>query len=366
MKNVLKTFILCAVVLSFSFLVLNSATAFAQKDGYKLTVPLPEVPEKITGPAQYIKYLYQFGLGIGALLAIAIIVFAGIKYSVSAGNVAQQEDARDMIKNAVLGLALLLGAVLIMYTINPKLVGLGALEAGLQLEAIKPPAPAVQDTTVLDRRIKSLDLENADLPRLRDLKNFYEKDCAKQKANLNMAMESIWSTPGLGLSESGIKSLVKTDPKYHYLRGVLSKEELENFINSEGWGGLETKESKDRANVKLKECYDIINSIDLATAKKKAAQSAESMSEVPLAELNSRHKQLSRLLFSNNEHAKNTFDVYGGQSPEYLKAQKVVQFLADEIAQLDKEIKRRGVIQTEEQEQSQREEKIKTGEWKVQ
>lgn len=342
----LKIFLLCAVVFSFSLFVFSSsfAPAFAQKEGYKLTVPLPGAPERITGPAQYIKYLYQFGLGVGALLAIGIIVFAGIKYSVSAGNAAQQEDARDMIQSAVLGLALLLGAVLIMYTINPKLIGLGALEMGLQLPPIDPPKPAAQDPSLTEKRIKSLDLGNASLPRLRELKNFYEKDCAIQKANLDVSRRSVLDTPGLEISGGLLKDQISGDPEYQYLKNILSEEEFQSFLNNEGWRSLATKESQDRATEKLTECYAIINGIDQATENKKAAQSADSMQGVDLATLQSRYEQVSRLLEAQQKRKYELFDQKGSQSPEYLQALKVFQSLQNELAQLDTEIKRQEAL----------------------
>lgn len=86
-----------------------------------LIVEIPGIGGKVTDPAQYLVGIYRFGLTIGGLMAMGIIVFAGIKRIVSAGNTAAIGDANDMIKNAVLGLVLLLGAFLILNTISPRL-----------------------------------------------------------------------------------------------------------------------------------------------------------------------------------------------------------------------------------------------------
>jgi hypothetical protein len=75
-------------------------------------------------PAGYIARLYQFGLMIAGLVAFGAIVFGALKYILSAGNIASQQDARDQITQAILGLVLLFGAYLILYTINPQLVSL--------------------------------------------------------------------------------------------------------------------------------------------------------------------------------------------------------------------------------------------------
>ena len=75
-------------------------------------------------PAGYIARLYQFGLMIAGLAAFGSIIYGSLLYVLSAGNVGNQQDAKDQITQALLGLALLLGAYLILYTINPELVNL--------------------------------------------------------------------------------------------------------------------------------------------------------------------------------------------------------------------------------------------------
>jgi len=60
-------------------------------------------------------------------LAVGAIVWAGLKYAMAAGNPGTQSDARDQILQALLGLLLLFGAYVILYTINPNLVNLQPL-----------------------------------------------------------------------------------------------------------------------------------------------------------------------------------------------------------------------------------------------
>lgn len=137
-----------AVVFSLSFLVFslanvqlaNAATnppapTTCPPGQYCLSVPIPTKEETVTqikSPGEYVGIIYRFSLGIGALLAVALIVFGGIEYTVSAGNVSKQGEAKDRILNAIYGLALLMGAVLILYTINPGLLN-------LKLPTIEPP-----------------------------------------------------------------------------------------------------------------------------------------------------------------------------------------------------------------------------------
>ena len=100
---------------------------------YNLVVNLPCNPAiggeacsktKTPSPAEYVARLYVFGLTVAGLLAFGAIVYGSIKYIVSAGNTSSQEDAKGQIYQAILGLVLLLGASIILYTINPKLVTL--------------------------------------------------------------------------------------------------------------------------------------------------------------------------------------------------------------------------------------------------
>ncbi len=86
------------------------------------TCPTPE--QTASSPAAYIARFYQFALMISGALAFAMIIFGAIQYIVSAGNATQQNDARDRIFQALWGVALLLGAWLILHTIDPKMVSL--------------------------------------------------------------------------------------------------------------------------------------------------------------------------------------------------------------------------------------------------
>lgn len=89
-----------------------------------LGVACPTPQEASQCPAAYIARFYIFALGIAGMLAFAMIIFGAIQYIVSAGSPTAQSDARDRIFQALWGVALLLGAWLILYTIDPALVDL--------------------------------------------------------------------------------------------------------------------------------------------------------------------------------------------------------------------------------------------------
>ena len=77
-----------------------------------------------TSPAFFVAGFYNFALMIGGVLAFGAIVWGGILYASSAGNSGKQSEGKEWIKSALLGLLLLAGAYLILYTINPNLVSL--------------------------------------------------------------------------------------------------------------------------------------------------------------------------------------------------------------------------------------------------
>jgi len=89
-----------------------------------LIVPIPGLGRTVTDPVQYIIGVYNFALSVGGLLAMFLIVYGGIQWAVSTGNPSKISDARDRIINALWGLGLLLGAFIILRTINPDLVNL--------------------------------------------------------------------------------------------------------------------------------------------------------------------------------------------------------------------------------------------------
>ncbi len=71
----------------------------------------------------YIQLIYRFGLGIGGILAVGMIVWGSVLISIS-GSVDKEREGRDFITSALFGLVLLFGAYLLLNQINPSLVQL--------------------------------------------------------------------------------------------------------------------------------------------------------------------------------------------------------------------------------------------------
>jgi len=78
--------------------------------------------------AQLILNFINISRNIAAILAFAMIVWAGFEYALSSGNVNQQKDAQERIVNAVIGLVLLFAFWIILNTINPDILKIENLE----------------------------------------------------------------------------------------------------------------------------------------------------------------------------------------------------------------------------------------------
>jgi hypothetical protein len=119
-KNKKFVFFLAIIVILFT----GSATLALQVDwpdspmGTSLNEGIDGKPAKLP---QLIQYLYEWGIALGGLAAFIALLTAGIQYLSSVGNPAQMGEAQGRIKSAAMGLVLLLGSWLILYTINPDL-----------------------------------------------------------------------------------------------------------------------------------------------------------------------------------------------------------------------------------------------------
>ncbi len=130
-------------------------SAIAQPPGCILEfVPLVGIPyiednTDLTLPG-YINALYVASISIAAFLAVVKIIFAGVKYMLS-DVVTDKGAAKKDIRGALIGLLIVVGAVLILNTINPQLKELTFFEGmGVEIETrgnIQPQRPCTQEAT---------------------------------------------------------------------------------------------------------------------------------------------------------------------------------------------------------------------------
>ncbi|KUK98410.1 MAG: hypothetical protein XE08_0557 [Parcubacteria bacterium 32_520] len=100
-----------------------------------------------TTSEEIILYIFQILIGIGALIAVAMVIIAGIEWMTSDGNPGKIGGAKTKIKNALLGVGVLLGSYLILYTINPQIVDVEIEELtcnyGIIVNTAEPPKKEV-------------------------------------------------------------------------------------------------------------------------------------------------------------------------------------------------------------------------------
>ncbi len=73
--------------------------------------------------------IFDFGLGIAALLAVLMITFGGFKYMLSSTPFGK-EGGRDYIESAIYGLLIILLSYVLLVTINPQIVKNNSLLGG--------------------------------------------------------------------------------------------------------------------------------------------------------------------------------------------------------------------------------------------
>ena len=117
-------FILFFLLTSYSLLLTSTPVLAATP--YELLAPIPlggagSGNTTQTNPSDYIKGMFMLATAVAGGLAVIKIIFGGITY-MSTDAFTGKSEAKNTIQNAIWGLLLAIGAWLILYTINPKLV----------------------------------------------------------------------------------------------------------------------------------------------------------------------------------------------------------------------------------------------------
>lgn len=97
--------------------------------------PPPRIPtEGLPDFGQLIAMIFTWSLNILGIVVFVMIFYSGFRWFTAAGNTAQVNEAREKITNAITGAIILVAAWVILYTINPDLVG-----SSLTFPAIEAP-----------------------------------------------------------------------------------------------------------------------------------------------------------------------------------------------------------------------------------
>ncbi len=79
---------------------------------------------EFTGLAEFIAFIYKYGMGLAGILSVLVLIFAGVQWIISGGNAETISKAKHKIVGAVIGMVILAAAYTILYTVNPDLVNL--------------------------------------------------------------------------------------------------------------------------------------------------------------------------------------------------------------------------------------------------
>ncbi len=75
----------------------------------------------------YVKAVYAYLIGAGATIAVTLLMIGGVQYATAGGNKGQVEKAKERIKNAIIGVIILLLVYNIAFLIDPRTVQFSSL-----------------------------------------------------------------------------------------------------------------------------------------------------------------------------------------------------------------------------------------------
>ncbi len=113
----MRKILFLAILLAPTIVSANEITTFQQ---------IPFITGEVSS-SNYIQAIYMAAIALGAIAAVGMLIWAGAEYMLS-DLVTKKSAAKERIKNALLGLLIILGAVTILNTINPNLTRLTIIE----------------------------------------------------------------------------------------------------------------------------------------------------------------------------------------------------------------------------------------------
>lgn len=104
----------------------NSGTAAGTETNFTPLTQLPGIQSISTASSftSFLNTLYKICIGVGAVLAVLMIMYAGVLIMTSSGSVSSNEKAKNYIQNAILGLVLVLTPTIVFGIINPRILNI--------------------------------------------------------------------------------------------------------------------------------------------------------------------------------------------------------------------------------------------------
>ncbi|MCK5412824.1 MAG: hypothetical protein KAI57_00430 [Candidatus Pacebacteria bacterium] len=115
----IKNYLIGAFLLVSSFAFVGIVSAATTWDPL---VKIPGIPSTGINLSTYLVGLYNFMLSVVGIVAVMMLIVAGMRYITAAGNATSVTDAKSIAGNAVVGLLLALLSFVILKTINPDVL----------------------------------------------------------------------------------------------------------------------------------------------------------------------------------------------------------------------------------------------------
>ena len=124
--------------------------------------PLEPIPGQAGAPATFcatLNLLFKVLIYLGGMIAVLFLVLGGIAYMVSE-VVDKRTAARERIKSSVIGLLILLGTYLILFTVNPNLVNTCNTLNGTQTGVYYPNTPNISTAATIQKAKQDCEANN--------------------------------------------------------------------------------------------------------------------------------------------------------------------------------------------------------------
>jgi hypothetical protein len=136
-------------IISLLFLLVSGGTALADFTWQTKWPPSPmgtDIWSK-TSPnlAEAIKYLYEWGIGLGGVAVFIALIIAGFEYITSIGNPSKMQDAFNRIRDAVIGLVILLASYAML-----SIIGINLSAMKIDMFDVTPDAPTTECSSEKD------------------------------------------------------------------------------------------------------------------------------------------------------------------------------------------------------------------------
>jgi len=120
-KKIFSKKIILGTILIFGLGIMVAGITRGAELDYR---PMENIPgtEDISTFPRYIEAIFRFAVWTIGIAALLMLIIGGYTYITSAGNTSSMEKAKEIIRDAILGVLAVILAYLLLFVINPDLV----------------------------------------------------------------------------------------------------------------------------------------------------------------------------------------------------------------------------------------------------